>query len=366
MHAHALGPNVANTAYLRRCGAIRRFLDSISVIGVYLRMYPTPAFAAVRCAIAFSGILFLTLPPQNAFGYPTRPIRVVAPFAPGGGVDVSARFIAQRLTDALGQTAVVDNRPGAGSTLGTDIVAKAAPDGYTLLVTHNAIAINQTLYAKLPYDTVRDFTQVAYLGVTTFTLVIHPGVAAKNVKELIALAKAAPGALNYASTGPGGGSHLATEYFMLATSTRLTNIPYKGTAPALTDLVSGQTHVMLSGLPGTIPFIKAKRVTALATTSAKRSVFMPELPTLQESGVEGYAFDAWYGMHAPAKTPRDIIVKLNATINKAVASPDIRQRLMDQGIEPDAMTPEAFSAFVRREVDKCARIIKASGARAEL
>lgn len=301
-----------------------------------------------------------------AADYPNRPIRLVAPFAPGGGVDVSARFIAQRLTEALGQTAVVDNRPGAGSTLGTDIVAKAAPDGHTLLVTHNAIAINQTLYPKLPYDTVRDFTQVAYLGVTTFTLVIHPGVAAKNVKELIALAKAKPGALNYASTGGGGGSHLATEYFMLATGTRMTNIPYKGTAPALTDLVSGQTHVMLSGLPGTIPFIKAKRVLALATTSAQRSAFMPELPTLQEVGVEGYEFDAWYGMHAPAKTPREVIVRLNTIVNNAVASPDIRQRLMDQGIEPGAMTPAQFSAFVRREVEKCARIIKASGARAEL
>jgi tripartite-type tricarboxylate transporter receptor subunit TctC len=301
-----------------------------------------------------------------AADYPSRPIRLIAPFAPGGGVDVSARFIAKQLTESFGQTAIVDNRPGAGSTLGTDLVAKAAPDGHTLLVTHNAIAINQSLYPKLPYDTVRDFTQVAFIGVTTFTLVVNPALPVKNVKDLIALAKAKPGALNYASTGAGGGSHLATEYFMLATGTQLLNVPYKGTAPALTDLVSGQTHVMLSGLPGTVPFIKSKRILALATTSSKRSIFLPELPTLLEAGVDGYEFDAWYGMHAPAKTPGDIIRKLHLTVTQALTSPDVRQQLMNQGIEPRDMSPAAFSAFVRREVEKCAKIIKASGARAEL
>ena len=305
-------------------------------------------------------------PVCTAVDYPARPIRLVAPFAPGGGVDVSARFIAKQLSERFGQTAIVDNRPGAGSTLGTDLVAKAAPDGHTLLVTHNAIAINQSLYPKLPYDTVRDFTQVAFIGVTTFTLVVNPALPVKNVKDLIALAKVKPGALNYASTGAGGGSHLATEYFMLATGTKLLNVPYKGTAPALTDLVSGQTQVMLSGLPGTVPFIKAKRIVALATTSSKRSVFLPELPTLLEAGVDGYEFDAWYGMHAPAKTPREIINKLHATVTQALTVPDVRQQLTNQGIEPRDMSPAEFSAFVRREVEKCAKIIKASGARAEL
>lgn len=303
---------------------------------------------------------------QPVNDYPTRPIRLIAPFAPGGGVDAAARFIAQRFAEAFGQSAVVDNRPSAGSTIGTDLVAKAAPDGYTLLVTHNAIAINQTLYAKLPYDTVRDFAQVAFIGVTTFTLVVNPSLGVKNIAELIALAKGKPGALNYASTGAGGGSHLATEYFMLSTGTKFLNVPYKGTAPALTDLVSGQTHVMLSGLPGTVPFIKSKRVLALATTSAKRSVFLPELPTLQEAGVANYEFDAWYGMHAPAKTPLVIINKLHQVTNKALVIPEVRQQLMNQGIEPREMTPAEFSAFVRREVEKCAIIIKASGARADL
>ena len=295
--------------------------------------------------------------------FPNRPIRLVAPFAPGGGVDVSARFISQRLNEAFRQTGVVDNRPGAGSVIGTDLVAKAPPDGYTLLVTHNAIAINQALYPKLPYDTMRDFAQIAFVGVTTFTLVVTPGIAVKSVKELIALAKSKPGSLNYASTGGGGGSHLATEYFKLVTGTDLINIPYKGTGPALLDLISGQTHVMISGLPGTVPFINAKRLVALATTSAKRSAFLPELPTLQEAGVDGYEFDAYYGVHAPAKTPKTIINKLNSTIVKALGQSDVRQNLANQGIEAREGTPEEFARFVRAEVQKMVRIVQASGAR---
>jgi tripartite-type tricarboxylate transporter receptor subunit TctC len=297
--------------------------------------------------------------------YPNKPIRLISPFAPGGGVDVSARFIAQRLTDALGQTAIVDNRPGAGSTIGTDIVAKSAPDGYTLLVTHNAIAINPSLYPSLPYDTLRDFVQVAFVGITTFTLVATNNLPARTVQDLIALAKARPGAYNYASTGSGGGSQLAMEYFKLATGTNFVDIPYKGTAPALTDLVAGQTHVMISGLPGTVPFIKAKRVNALATTSSKRSVFLPDLPTLQEAGVPGYEFDAFYGVHAPAKTPKEIITKLNSVIAGGWAVPAIRQQLANQGIEAREATPEEFARFVRREIEKMARIIKASGAKPE-
>ena len=302
---------------------------------------------------------------EAASAYPSRPIRLIAPFAPGGGVDVSARFIAQRLTEAYGQAVIVDNRPGAGSTLGTAIAAKAEPDGYTLLVTHNAIAINHTLYAKLPYDTLRDFTQVAFVGLTTFTFVLHPGLPVKTVKEFIALAKAKPGALNYASTGAGGGSHLATEYFKMLTGTDIVQIPYKGTGPALTAMVGGQTQVMISGLPGTVPFIKAKRLNALATTSGKRSAFLPELPTLQEAGVAGYEYDAWYGVHAPARTPRDIVVKLNAAIASALGVAEIRQLLATQGIEAREGSPEDFTRFVRDEIEKNAKIIKATGASAQ-
>jgi tripartite-type tricarboxylate transporter receptor subunit TctC len=305
------------------------------------------------------------LPAIAADTFPTKPIRLVVPFAPGGGNDISARFVAQRMTEGFGTTAVVDNRPGAGSTLGTDIVAKSVPDGYTLLVTHNAIAINQTLYTKLPYDTIRDLQQVAMIGATTNTLVVNPTVPVKTTKELIALARSKPGALNYASTGAGGTSHLAMEYFRLDTKTDLVHIPYKGTAPGLTDVVGGQVQVMISALPGTVPFINSKRVVALATTGVKRSAFLPDLPTLAESGVPGYEFDTWYGLHAPSKVPKDIIVKLNAEIVKALSKPEMKEQLFKQGLEAQTGSPEEFTKYVRAEVAKMAKIIKASGAKPE-
>ncbi len=303
--------------------------------------------------------------PACAQNYPTKSIRIIVPFTPGGGNDISARFIAQQLTEAFKQNVIVENRPGAGSTVGTDLVAKSAPDGYTLMVIHNAIAINQTLYPKLPYDAVRDFAQVALVGVTTNTLVVHPALPVKNTRDLIALAKSKPDALNYASTGAGGTSHLAMEYFRLATGTKIVHIPYKGTAPALTDMVAGQTQVMISALPGTVPFINAKRLTALATSGAKRSVFLPNLPTLAEAGVKDYEFDTWYGMHAPIKVSRDIIVKLNGAIVKALGMPEVKQQLANQGIESSSATPEEFTRYVRSEIEKMGRIIKASGARPE-
>ena len=308
---------------------------------------------------------FYTVALSTTQAYPTKPIRLVVPFAPGGGNDIAARFVAQRLTEAFGHSAVVDNRAGAGSTIGTEIVAKSVPDGYTLLVVHNAIAINQTLYPKLPYDTVRDFAQVAMIGATTNTLVVNPNVPARTVREIIALAKARPGGLNYASTGPGGTAHLAMEYFRLETGTNLVHIPYKGTAPGLTDVVAGQVQVMISALPGSVPFINSKRVVALATTGARRSVFMPELPTLGEAGVAGYEFDTWYGLHAPARVPQDVIVKLNAEIVKALSKPEVKEQLFKQGIEAQIATPAEFSQHVRAEVAKMGRIIKASGAKPE-
>ena len=307
-----------------------------------------------------------TVSAQSAQNYPNRPVRLVVPFSPGGGNDIVARFVAQRMTESFGQTAVVDNRPGAGSTLGTDVVAKAPPDGYTLLVTHNAIAINETLYPKLPYDAEKDFAQVILVGSTTNTLVVHPKVPAKTTKELIALAKTKSGALNYGSTGAGGTSHLAMEYFKLSTGTDLVHIPYKGTGPALIDLAGGQVQVMISALPGTIPYIQGKRVVALATTGAKRSAFLPELPTLNESGVPGYVFDTWYGLHAPAKTSRDIVTKLNTTLVKALGTPAVKEQLFKAGIEADPGTPEAFRKFMIAEIQKMAKIIKASGAKPEV
>jgi len=300
-----------------------------------------------------------------ADNYPSKTVRLVVPFAPGGGNDIAARFVAQRLTEAFGQSAVVDNRAGAGSTIGTDIVAKSAADGYTLLVVHNSIAINQTLYPKLPYDTVHDFAQIAMIGSTTNTLVVNPNVPVRTVRELIAAAKARPHSLNYASTGAGGTAHLAMEYFRLETGTDLVHIPYKGTAPGLTDVVAGQVQVMISALPGSVPFINSKRVVALATTGAKRSAFLPDLPTLGEAGVPGYEFDTWYGLHAPSRVPKDIITRLNGEVVKALTRQDVREQLFRQGLEAQITTPDEFTRFVRAEVAKMGKIIKASGAKPE-
>jgi tripartite-type tricarboxylate transporter receptor subunit TctC len=302
---------------------------------------------------------------SHAQNYPTQPVRIVVPFAPGGGNDIVARIVADQIHANFGQTGVVDNRAGAGSTIGTDIAAKAAPNGYTLLVTHNAIAINETLYPKLPYDAEKDFAQIILVGTTTNTLVVHPKVAARSTKELIALAKSKPGGLNYASTGAGGTSHLAMEYFKLSTGTNLTHIPYKGTGPALIDVAGGQLQVMISALPGTIPFIKGNRLVALATTGAKRSVFLPELPTLNEAGVAGYEFDTWYGLHTQAKVSKDIVTKLNTTLNKALQGP-AKEMLFKAGLEANGGTPEAFRKYMVSEIQKMGKIIKASGAKPEI
>ena len=296
--------------------------------------------------------------------YPTRPIRIIVPVAPGGGNDIAARFVAQMFQDSFGQQGLVDNRPGAGSTLGTAIAAQAVPDGHTILVTHNAMAINESLYAKLPYS-VRDFAHVALIAETTNVLVVHPSMNVKNVKDLIAMLRAKKGAFNYASTGAGGTSHLAAEYFKQMTGTDMVHVPYKGTGPALSDLVGGSTQFMISAAPGTLGFIKGARLTALATTGVKRWAQLPDLPTLSEAGVAGYQFDTWYGAHAPAKTPRYIVNRLNAEINKSLQVPALRARLVDSGLDPSPLSPEAFTTFVRSETERMRKIIQASGAKAE-
>jgi tripartite-type tricarboxylate transporter receptor subunit TctC len=296
--------------------------------------------------------------------YPTRPIRIIVPFAPGGGNDIAARFVAQMFQDSFGQQGLVDNRPGAGSTLGTAIAAQAVPDGHTILVTHNAMAINESLYSKLPYS-VRDFAHVALIAETTNVLVVHPSMNVKNVKDLIAMLRAKKGAFNYASTGAGGTSHLAAEYFKQMTGTDMVHVPYKGTGPALSDLVGGSTQFMISAAPGTLGFIKGGRLTALATTGVKRWAQLPDLPTLSEAGVAGYQFDTWYGAHAPAKTPRYIVNRLNAEINKSLQVPALRARLVDSGLDPAPLSPEAFTTFVRSETERMRKIIQASGAKAE-
>jgi tripartite-type tricarboxylate transporter receptor subunit TctC len=330
---------------------------------------PVPAAAlsvrAVLAALAATTLLTAAGATRAADApYPTRPIRIIVPFATGGGNDIAARFIAQMFQDSFGQQGLVDNRPGAGSTLGTAIAAQAQPDGHTILITHNAIAINESLYAKLPYS-VRDFAQVAFIAETTNVLVVHPSMNVKSVKELLALLRSKKGVFNYASTGAGGTSHLAAEYFKQMTGTDMVHVPYKGTGPALADLVGGATQFMISGAPGTLGFIKGNRLVPLATTGAKRWAQLPDLPTLSEAGVPGYQFDLWYGAHAPAKTPRYIVNRLNAEINKSLQVPALRARLVDAGLDPVALSPEEFTKFVRIETERARKIIQASGARPE-
>jgi tripartite-type tricarboxylate transporter receptor subunit TctC len=322
--------------------------------------------SAVSAAALATAALLTTADTTRAADapYPTRPIRIIVPFAPGGGNDIAARFVAQMFQDSFGQQGLVDNRPGAGSTLGTAIAAQSVPDGHTILVTHNAMAINESLYAKLPYS-VRDFAHVALIAETTNVLVVHPSMNVKNVKDLIAMLRAKKGAFNYASTGAGGTSHLAAEYFKQMTGTDMVHVPYKGTGPALSDLVGGSTQFMISAAPGTLGFIKGGRLTALATTGVKRWAQLPDLPTLSEAGVAGYQFDTWYGAHAPAKTPRYIVNRLNAEINKSLQVPALRARLVDSGLDPAPLSPEAFTTFVRSETERMRKIIQASGAKAE-
>ncbi|MFN7424808.1 MAG: tripartite tricarboxylate transporter substrate binding protein, partial [bacterium] len=315
------------------------------------------AVTAALAAAALLGAAGATWAADAA--YPTRPIRIIVPFAPGGGNDIAARFVAQMFQDSFGQQGLVDNRPGAGSTLGTAIAAQAVPDGHTILVTHNAMAINESLYAKLPYS-VRDFAHVALIAETTNVLVVHPSMNVKNVKDLIAMLRAKKGAFNYASTGAGGTSHLAAEYFKQLTGTDMVHVPYKGTGPALSDLVGGSTQFMIAAAPGTLGFIKGGRLTALATTGVKRWAQLPDLPTLSEAGVPGYQFDTWYGAHAPAKTPRYIVNRLNAEINKSLQVPALRARLVDSGLDPSPLSPEAFTTFVRSETERMRKIIQAS------
>ena len=320
------------------------------------------AVTAALAAAALLGAAGATWAADAA--YPTRPIRIIVPFAPGGGNDIAARFVAQMFQDSFGQQGLVDNRPGAGSTLGTAIAAQAVPDGHTILVTHNAMAINESLYAKLPYS-VRDFAHVALIAETTNVLVVHPSMNVKNVKDLIAMLRAKKGAFNYASTGAGGTSHLAAEYFKQLTGTDMVHVPYKGTGPALSDLVGGSTQFMIAAAPGTLGFIKGGRLTALATTGVKRWAQLPDLPTLSEAGVPGYQFDTWYGAHAPAKTPRYIVNRLNAEINKSLQVPALRARLVDSGLDPAPLSPEEFTKFVRSETERMRKIVQASGAKAE-
>lgn len=295
---------------------------------------------------------------SHAQAYPTKPVRMVVPFSPGGTSDIIARVVAVELGRDLGQQIIVDNRAGAGSTLGTDVVAKSAPDGYTLILNNSGLAYNATLYPKLPYDTVKDLAPVSLVGNVPNLFAVHPSMPVRSVKDFIAFARARPGQLAYASGGIGSSSHLATELLQIMTGLSFVHVPYKGAGPALIDLVSGQTQFMINSMPAVLPYVRSKRLLPLAVSSGERSTAAPELPTIAEGGVKGYEYVTWYGVLAPAGTPVPIIVRLNAAIQKAVASGAARNRLAEQGVDVKTGTPAEFGAIVRNDVLKWGTIIR--------
>ena len=310
------------------------------------------------------GLSTLTTP-TAAQTYPSKSIRIVVPFPPGAFNDTLGRTISQKFTETNFAQSVVDNRPGAGSTIGTDIVAKAPPDGYTLLVVAVPFAVNASLYARLPYDTIKDFTGVIQAGATPNMLVMHPSVPANSIKDLIALAKAKPNQLTYASTGSGTSNHMSMELFKLMTGTQIVHVPYKGSAPALVDLMGGHVMMIFDNTPNVLPHAKAGKVKAIAVTSAKRSDLAPEVPTVIESGVPGYEVNVWFGVVAQSATPREIVTRLNAEINKIIAMNDVRQRFTNGGVTPVGGTAEQFTDHIRNEVAKWGKVVKATGARVE-
>ena len=305
--------------------------------------------------------LLLVAATAQAQIYPSRVVRLVVPFAAGGSTDIVGRTVGQKLNEIWGQPVVVDNRPGGSTVIGTDVVAKSPPDGYTLLVTPAPFTIVPSLTAKLPYDPAKDFEPITLINTTPLVVVVHPGVPAASVKELIALAKRRPGALNYGSSGSGGSNHLAGELFNAMAGVKMVHIPYKGNAPALTDLIGGHVDVVFNGLTSAMPFIKSGKLRALAVTSLARAGALPDMPTLDELGLKGFQAVAWNGLTAPARTPKDVIGKINSDLLKVIRSPELVERLKAEGSDPVGNSPAEYSAFLRDEISKWAKVIKFAG-----
>ena len=316
------------------------------------------------CLVPF--ILYLGMTAAHAQSFPAKPVRMIIAFPAGGGSDIVGRALAQQLTELLGQSVVVDNRGGAGGVIGTELGARAAPDGYTVtLGSSGGFAITPQLNPKLPYDPVKDFAPVGLLTRLTFVLDVHPSVPAKSVKELLALARAQPGRLNFGSSGQGATAHLATELFMSLTRVKMTHVPYKGAAPAMNGVIAGEVDVLFDSMPTTLPHARSGRIRPLAVTSLRRSTLLPQLPTLDEAGVKGYELVNWFGIFAPAGTPRAVVERLNSAINTATQRPEMKERLISQGVEPLSGTPEDLAAYLRRELDKYGKIIREAGVKAE-
>ncbi len=321
-----------------------------------------------RAALSLAATL-AALTPQAAAAadaYPAKPIRFVVAFPPGGGTDIIARSIAQKLAERIAQQVVVDNRPGAGGNIGTDIVAKSAPDGYTILMgSAGPLAINASLFAKMPFDPIKDLAPVTLAASTPNVLVVHPSLPARTVKELIALARARPGEINFASSGHGTPAHLAGELFNSMAGVKLVHVPYKGAAPALADLLGGQVQIMFSTMPPALPHVKDGKLRALAVTSRKRSPATPELPTIDEAALPGFEAITWHGVVVPVGTPAAIIARLNREIVAVLHLPDVVERLSNQGAEALGSTPEEFASYIRSESIKWAKVVRESGAKAE-
>ncbi len=311
------------------------------------------------------GALALIATAASAQVYPSKPVRVVVPFPPGAGVDIVARTIIPRLAETMGQQFIVDNRAGASGNLGAEVAARAPADGYTLLFTPASVASSQALYQKLGYNLEKDLDPVATCASAPFVLVVHPSLPVKTVKELIAMAKAKPGQLLFASTGNGGSPHLATEMFKLQAKIDIAHIPYKGTPPAVTDLIAGQVSMMFANTLSVLPYVNAGRLRALGISSAKRSAAAPALPTIAESGMPGFEAITWFGVLVPATTPREIITRLNAELRKIVQTKVVSDLLIGQGADPLPSTPEEFQARIKSDISKWSATIKAAGVRAE-
>jgi tripartite-type tricarboxylate transporter receptor subunit TctC len=314
--------------------------------------------------LVVGALLVLGAAAAAAQPYPSRPVRMLVGFPPGGGTDIAARLLAPKLSEFLGQQFVVENRPGATTNIATDLVAKSAPDGYTLLFTTAAIAINMSLYKSLPFDALRDFAPVSVFAEAPNLLVANPGAGA-SVAEILSRARAKPGGMNYSSAGSGTTQHLAGELFKVRSGADIVHVPYKGTAASLTAVIAGEVQFSFANVPAILGHVRNGRLRALAVAGPKRSELMPEVPTMQEAGLEGVEMPVWYALLAPAAAPREVVSALGAATARAARSPDTRQRLVDQGAEPVGNSPEEFSAMLRAEVAKYAEIVKVSGARAD-
>ena len=325
-------------------------------------MFSVAQFVASRLLLLTFALATLGLQAQE---FPSKPVRLIVPSAAGGSTDTITRILAQKLATTLGQPFIVENKAGAGGNIGTDLVAKSKADGYTLLIAAGSTAVNATLYTRLPFDTLKDFDAVALICTVTGILVTNPTVGAANVSDLISLARAQPGKINFASAGSGTVTHLSGEMFKSLATVELTHVPYKGSGPALVDLLGGQVQVMFANMPGTIQHVKSGRLHLLAVTGEKRSTSLPDVPTIAEAGLPGYRSGSWFGVIAPAGTPKNVIAKLNAEIVRALAAPEIAEHLRAEGAEAGTLTAEQFGAFFKADIERWAPLVRASGAKVD-